>query len=368
MSKKRTGTLALCAATTVIAPGCARKVSVTELSHAGPYEDSLAGRRVRLTFLESGVTRAVTLRVDRYEWPFLTGDLQREEVEAGPGIWIDTHAPSERRRMDVTHARTIELIGGLTDAEQGIFWKGAIAAGLGALVCLGAVAAASGTGGGSGRAFRDRGSPLLPVVVSAPRGRRDVAHEPDVSCALKWLDSARKEAASVPAFLRMAEELRVAGAPEALARGAERAAREETVHARLCFEELGRMTSTELYVLPLPYQPRWNRGDPQALTTLALEAWGDGCVAEGAAAAEVEEAARAVDDARAAALFRRIAFEEAGHAELAWNVLAWTLHEGGLRVRRAVEDAARDRAGALFEASAAFEETRRNALDRLASL
>src|SRR6185436_11298871 len=49
-----------------------------------------------------------------------------------------------------------------------------------------------------------------------------------------WANSASGECASIPAFLALARDLRLASAPTALARRALRAAREEANHTELC--------------------------------------------------------------------------------------------------------------------------------------
>src|SRR5207253_676746 len=84
----------------------------------------------------------------------------------------------------------------------------------------------------SGRALRaGEGIALPPVLAQMECGPLDGA------LAASWLDDARAELASVPSFLRLADELRAVGAPAALRRAALDAADEERVLARIAPDE-----------------------------------------------------------------------------------------------------------------------------------
>jgi hypothetical protein len=75
------------------------------------------------------------------------------------------------------------------------------------------------------------------------------------------------------------------------------------------------------------------------LSALAASAVAEGCVGETLAAIQAaEQHARAIDPAVRAAL-ATIADDEARHAELAWQSVAWSIARGGESVRRAVRTA-----------------------------
>lgn len=165
---------------------------------------------------------------------------------------------------------------------------------------------------GGGRPVRDAHGVLLPAArcLSARR-------TPDQAW---WVEAARAEASSVPAFLRLAAELRRAGAPPALIAAALDAARDEARHAHQCAAEAGGV----VIAAPSPAlaAPRPAASHDAALARLAVEAWREGCIGEGIAATEVPIASIARDEAR--------------HAELAWQILAWTSSQRRPVIRDAI--------------------------------
>jgi hypothetical protein len=76
---------------------------------------------------------------------------------------------------------------------------------------------------------------------------------------------------------------------------------------------------------------------------LATEAWLDGCLGEGAAAAQAQYALRCAADEGVRSTLAVIARDEASHAELAWAVLAFCLQEGGSPVCEAIAALLRSR-------------------------
>jgi len=94
-----------------------------------------------------------------------------------------------------------------------------------------------------------------------------------------------------------------------------------------------------------------------ALVRLAIESWVDGCLGEGAAAACAAQEATSTTRPDIRSTQQRIAQDEARHAELAWDVLQWSLQAGGRDVREALHataaakpaDPATDHAGDSFE-------------------
>ena len=155
----------------------------------------------------------------------------------------------------------------------------------------------------------------------------------------EWLQDAREEYASIPAFSLLSLHLTRLAAPPELVMASHRAALDEVSHARRCF------TLATAY-LGRPCGP----GEWPALATvtrqvdlptLACEALADGCVGEGTAAEVAAAAAVQTRDPVVRALLVDIARDEAQHAALAWDVLAWALVTGGAAVAQAVVACAR---------------------------
>jgi rubrerythrin len=128
--------------------------------------------------------------------------------------------------------------------------------------------------------------------------------------------AAELEAASVPAFRRLAAELRAHGAPEELVSRAESAARDEIRHARET-RRLARRFGAK------PSTPRVGKLPIRALRDIAMENAREGCVREtfGALVATVQ-AARA-EDAEVRTAMQSIALDETEHAALAWDIAQW---------------------------------------------
>jgi hypothetical protein len=167
-------------------------------------------------------------------------------------------------------------------------------------------------------------------------GQRTRGRSGNEAAGLAWLSEGLAEHASIPSFLRLAEELRMLGAPQALVARAVEAALEEAGHTALCFElaadELGHMV--------------WPEGVPDVapragltLASLAQECWKDGCLGEGAASAFA--ALRAVRERapKARRALSLIAREERAHAELGWDIARFCLARGGAEARDAWNDA-----------------------------
>ena len=127
---------------------------------------------------------------------------------------------------------------------------------------------------------------------------------------------AHLEAASVPAFERLAEELAALGAPAHLVRAARRAAAEEVRHA----EAMGALALRHGAPLPavVVEPPR-----PRPLAALARENAVEGCVRETFGALLAGWQARTARDAEVRHTLARIAPDELRHAELSWALDAW---------------------------------------------
>lgn len=165
-----------------------------------------------------------------------------------------------------------------------------------------------------------------PDAGCAVAGRRPEGFTPSVSAPhepelLAYLGSMRQlEAASIPAFERLAEELRAHGAPVALIERAEEAARDEIRHAA-GFSQLRRLHGAPAAErVELPAAAPW---PARTLEALALENAAEGCVRETFGALVAGYQARVAADPRVRALFVSIAEDELRHAELAWDVAEW---------------------------------------------
>lgn len=180
-------------------------------------------------------------------------------------------------------------------------------------------------------------------------GRRPEGLRPlppvDAGAVGRWLaEVAALEAASVPAFRRLAEELRSHGAPEALVGAAVSAADDEVRHARQ-MAALARRYGADVVA------PVVDEAAPRDLLALAIDNACEGCVRETfGAALGAWQAARAADPL-VAAVMRRIADDEAGHAELSWHIAAWLDTQLDAAGRAAVAAARAEAVAALREAA-----------------
>jgi hypothetical protein len=150
---------------------------------------------------------------------------------------------------------------------------------------------------------------------------------------------AQLEAASVPAFRRMARELSRFGAPRRLVKAAERAAREEVRHAR------GAASLAKRYGAKRAAFTADLRGE-RSLEAFAAENAIEGCVRETYGALAATWQAREASDPLVRAYMARIAKEETTHAALAWRADAWArgrlAKDARARVEAARAKAARD--------------------------
>ena len=146
------------------------------------------------------------------------------------------------------------------------------------------------------------------------------------------------EAESVPAFDLLAHDLRRARAPRSLLRRAVAAGDDEVLHAHLAAALAGQTPEVQLGGALDSLESRAGLEGDQLLARLAVESWLDGCLGEGAAAERARLESERLDDPDACRAQRIIAADERRHAELAWDVLTWTLSVGGGPVRRALRD------------------------------
>ncbi|HUQ08010.1 MAG TPA: ferritin-like domain-containing protein [Kofleriaceae bacterium] len=170
-----------------------------------------------------------------------------------------------------------------------------------------------------------------------PRGRRPeglASRVGDASDAhARWYaESMHMEAASVPAFERLAAELAALGAPARLVRASRAAARDEVRHAAIMARLGARVGArpTSVVVAPIP---------PRTLEQIAIENAVEGCVNEGFAALLCEYQAQTATNAALADAMTSIARDEQAHAHLAFAVAAWLDRQLCASQRAAVEAA-----------------------------
>ena len=151
---------------------------------------------------------------------------------------------------------------------------------------------------------------------------------------MAWL-----EAASIPAFRRLARELAAHGAPRALVARARDAARDEIRHARL----MARLAKKHGVAVPRVSLPSPQTRD---LESIARENAVEGCVAETFGALYAAWQATQERDPEIAQAMAEIAPDELRHAALGWAVAEWLDSKldaaARERVRAARTDAARE--------------------------
>jgi hypothetical protein len=201
----------------------------------------------------------------------------------------------------------------------------AVGGGFGALISMFA-----GVGGLHGRPLRVAGKAVQGAGTRGPAWAEGAAPvvadlSPETCAALAglWRRDALLEHASVPAFSRIAWTLAGLGAPPELLAGAHAAALDEVGHARGCFALVAGYTGVAEEPGPLPALLGAGPEPGDAMTAMALESLRDGCLLEGFSADVAARACERATDPAARALVARIAVDEAGHAELAWQILEW---------------------------------------------
>ncbi|WP_052351079.1 ferritin-like domain-containing protein [Myxococcus stipitatus] len=169
-----------------------------------------------------------------------------------------------------------------------------------------------------------------------PEGLQDVRPEESCELGMLFAHAAWLEAASVPAFLRLADELRAHGAPERLIQAARRSAADEVRHTRVMRELAHRHGATMPEVDLAPFQSR-------DLEAMCLENATEGCVREAYGALVAGWQARTANDEEVRQAMTAIARDELRHAELAWAVDDWATErlppEARARLREAREEA-----------------------------
>lgn len=171
---------------------------------------------------------------------------------------------------------------------------------------------------------------------------------------MHWAQEASAECASIPAFLALSRDLRLAGAPTKLVEQALRAAREEAIHTDLC-TALATMHAPGAIMAQAPPTPsNMDANRQMLLERLELEAFWDGCVAEGIAANVAQRSILFTKNGETRDALQTIARDEHNHAQLSRHILAYCLSAGGRTIRNALIESLEEKRSA--------EEERMNAL------
>lgn len=153
---------------------------------------------------------------------------------------------------------------------------------------------------------------LAPAMPTSTDERRHLAE--------RWAAFAAAEHASVASFSLHSLHMLSVGAPAALIASIHRAALEEVEHAKLGYGLASAFNGTSVGPAPLPTAGATTASD---LLSIAAATAREGCFGETVGAVEARlAAARATDPAVRAAL-TVVAADEARHAALAWETVAW---------------------------------------------
>jgi hypothetical protein len=182
---------------------------------------------------------------------------------------------------------------------------------------------------------------IFPCTGRRPASLERLSFPSRGTAAGRWLAAAAAlEAASVPAFQRLARELVAHGAPARLVEAARGAAVEEARHYAL-MAQAARARGAE------PERPAVRPMAIRPLLEVARENAREGCVRETFGAMTAMIQSRQIPDQKLRATLASIARDETRHARLAWEVDVWA--RAALSEREAREvDAARRSEGATL--------------------
>lgn len=148
---------------------------------------------------------------------------------------------------------------------------------------------------------------------------------------------AELEAASIPAFARLRDELAALGASDVLLARVETARKDEVRHARVVTKLARRHGASDVTkrVRVTATHPRGARGARE----VAIENMIEGCIRETYGALVLHAQARRAPSPEVRAAFEAIAVDELSHAELSWDVADFLTTRLDTNAHRDVEDA-----------------------------
>jgi len=133
-----------------------------------------------------------------------------------------------------------------------------------------------------------------------------------------WVDAARAEQASVPAFERHVAELIALRAPSDFVLRARAAADDERRHARACLQ-VARQLGARVRLGPVPQGRPPSTELEAVLTRVATEGCRDEALSVWALCDDLDQATVGAD------VLRQLIADEIEHARLAWDTLSWGL-------------------------------------------
>lgn len=260
-----------------------------------------------------------------------------------PNLILEGEERQSRRMLfvDLSHVKKVK-IANPSDSLTALAVTGIVLSGGATLGTLGFLATFNGSGS-SGRPLRmdDHAEPMgAPIFVDDPAPLHSLFSGPDTitraHALAHWARELSAECASIPAFMALARDLETVSAPTNLIRAALQSAREEATHTRLCLELAHKQTSATLSTRA-PEVPRANDvGHDKLLERLVVEAFWDGCLAEGTAANVAQRSAAMAKDATTRRALETIADDESRHADLARDIIQYGLSIGGRVIRNAL--------------------------------
>lgn len=201
---------------------------------------------------------------------------------------------------------------------------------------------------GEGELTVERSEVLERGMPGCAIGRRPVglstngASACDEALGRHFAQLAHLEAASVPAFEQLHDELALHGAPVALRREAMKSVLDEFHHTKL-MAAVARRFGAE------PQIPEVATFTPRSLLALARDNAVEGCVRETFGALVAQYQSRHAEDAALRETMERIAEDETRHAELSWAIDAWAMRRLSSAERVSVLSARRRALEALRE-------------------
>lgn len=215
--------------------------------------------------------------------------------------------------------------------------------------CMIGLTGCTGIGILPGRPLRIQGESVITQVnlkgasnwAQGPRpNSSDLDEATRAALEILWLQDARGEHASIPAFSRISWQLAAIGAPSELLEWAHKAALEEVNHARICFALAEGYGGCSYFVQPIPEMLQGGldlADDP--IKVIATETIFDGCLMEGFFANVASIAATQCEEPAVLAALKQIAYEEESHAAFSWAILEWLVEQHPTKVKAIIQDA-----------------------------
>lgn len=177
---------------------------------------------------------------------------------------------------------------------------------------------------------------VAPIVVrsgwSAPLAVEALPSDLRQAFGERWLRDAVGEHASIASFARLALDLLAHGAPADLIARVTEAQADEVRHAQAAFS----IASAALGTAVGPGALAIPQGPTPTLAQLAADTVRDGCLNESIAAAEAMVRLTGAAPGPIADALRQVVEDEARHAILARDLVAWAVERGGEEVAEAV--------------------------------